>query len=269
MEKANIKVVGKKEIGDEIIPAQKGQSNSFSFTFRPLNGVVEGGELEKRVIKMCKKHYAVLVYEKEEESRHLHGQVWLQKPQTLGDFKKACLRIQSATDPDWNDNSKHCLMNGKNIRMCWDDNFVDKYLSKEDGVDGINWLINNRPSETSVYYPTQEQQEQFKDKANAVDKKFHKWKVDYEEWIERNPEIHTYTQLDRKVAIARFLSTMMFREKKYMVVIDERKCKQNSNALFQYVYPKDASYYQFLGSDDAEIHRDMMETKYQSTPTDH
>lgn len=264
-----VKVVGKKEIGDEIIPAQKGQSNSFSFTIRPLNGVVPEGPLETRIIKLCKKHYSVLVYEKEEGDRHLHGQVWLQTPQTLGDFKKALLRIQSATDPDWSDNAKRCLMDKQNIRMCWDDNFVDKYLAKEDGVDGVNWLINDRPESTTPYYPSQEQQKVFMEGSNAVDKKFHKWKVEYQEWIQGQPNVDTITQLDRKVAIAKFLTNMMFREKKHMVIIDERKCRQNANALLQYVYPKDASYYQFLSSEDACIYREMMEDKYQATPEDH
>lgn len=255
-----------------------GKSNSYAFTIRPRNGVAEGGKCEKALIKYVNKQaHAVMIYEKEGHERHIHAQVWINRPVAKGDFKKQLLRIQQATVEDWDDTQAQVFKNkhgsDEAVKMCFNDDFWKEYLAKEDGIDGVNWLVNNPPPEehTSDYYPSQEDQNKIKEKSNAVDKKFYKWKTDYEEWLKTN-QINAGSfdgnYVIRHAHCAKFLADMMFHKKKYCVIVDAKARKQNCDALFHYIYPSASSYKLFLTDEKNEEYLQMKEC-YSATPEDH
>jgi hypothetical protein len=254
-----------------------GKANSFTFTIRPRNGVPQNGNLEQAIVKYCNKQiHSILVYEKDDHERHLHGQVWITRPVAKGDFKKQLLRIQQKNVNDWDDQQAQVFKgNGKKdaVKMAFNDDFWKEYLSKEDGIDGVNWLINNPPPEghSNDFYPSQEDQEKIKNKANAVDSKFHKWKTDYEEWILDNPM--NAGSFDgnsnvRHTHCAKFLADMMFKKKKYCVITDAKARKQSCNALFHYIYPSAGTYKLFLTEDDIEMYH-TLKPQFSATPEDH
>lgn len=225
---------------------------SYAFTIRPKNGLSENTEEE--LIKYLKKqHHAFAVIEGCEESRHSHGQVWFEHEKTKGDFAKALERICERTIEDWNAPQKKVLRGG--VKFAYNDDFTDNYCQKEKEP---NIIFNNPPEDTDGYYPSQEDQNKIKESANAVDKRFHRWLVDFKEskyWIN---EEWTPTLAD----CARFLSYKMFETKEYAVVVEKRKRVEYCKCLFLYanscIRPEE-----FLTEADHAIYIAELEAKYE------
>lgn len=212
---------------------------SFCFTHRPKNGVEAGGPLETRIIKWCQKqpHY-FLCAEKEDEARHLHGQVWLDVPREKGAITKTFQRIYQ----DLEHTPAEIKVMKMGVKIAYDCNFVENYLSKEDNI-----LLNDPPANEADYYPSQYEQDKVKAKADAVDKKFHRWSEDLQEYACEN-------QLDFPISlkdVAIFLGYMMFDAKKYQVIVDDKARKQNTKCLHAYVNSK-FSLKMFLSDKDYE-----------------
>lgn len=251
-----------KGIHEEIIKTP-GLSNSFAFTINPRNGIDE--KQEKVWVKYFEKNFKFyfMCAEKEDHERHLHGQVWMTNPRSKGDFAKALKRVQEKCDPDY------CSAAGKvtagGVKYAFNRDWIETYLSKED-----NWILNCPPDYEEDYYPSQEEQDKVKAKSNAVDKKFHKWKIDYLEWIKDNPpdDMFNTHQTMRKRHIALFLSDMMFKSKKYCVIVDAKSRKQNCDALLHYIYPSYNSHELFLTEDNKTDINAMIES-FGMTPEDH
>lgn len=198
-----------------------GQYNSFTFTIRPRCGVGEEIQqiFEKFLIKNFEFHF--LCAEMEDEARHLHGQVWFPNSRKKGDFKKTLQRVQEKCDPDWSPASSKVLAGG--IKIAYSSNWVEEYLTKEDG-----WILNNPPEYEDKYYPSQEEQESVKAKANAVDSAFHHWSVLYKE--------SQFNDLPlSKESVAMWFHDAMFCSKKIRVQIDSRKRIQNRDCLYHYL----------------------------------
>lgn len=202
-----------------------GEYNSYCFTIRPKGGVQADGPLEQALIKFLKKAYPYyfLCAEKEDECRHLHGQMWRNKSLLKGDFKKALERIQKKHDPDWSGSASKVLAGG--IKIAYSKDFIEEYLTKED-----NWLLNNPPENEEIFYPSQEEQDRVKKKANATDIKYHSWSVMYEDWSKDNM-IESVT----KQSVSEFFHDVMFVSKKIMVQQDPRKRVQMRNCLYYYL----------------------------------
>lgn len=202
-----------------------GQFNSYCFTIRPKSGVKADGPLEKAVIKYLKKNvpYYFLAAEKEDEARHLHGQVWFYKSKAKGDFKKQLERYQSKHDPDWSASASKVLAGG--VKIAYSKDFIESYLTKED-----NWLLNNPPEDEERFYPSQEEQDRVKKKANATDIKYHSWSVMYEDWSKDNMIAGVTKQ-----SVSEFFHEVMFVSKKIMVQQDPRKRVQMRNCLYYYL----------------------------------
>lgn len=203
--------------------------NSYAFTVRPRNGVQSDSDLQIAILKWCQKQdYYFLCAEKEEEERHLHGQIWLQEGRKKGAIVKSLVRIQEQNDPDWSSASQKVLSAG--VKIGYSSDFVENYLSKED-----NWLLNNPPPTNleHLYYPSIEEQNKVKNKANAVDLTYHRllelWK-DYEKYTFRNKD-----QPITKHAIGEFLYTVMFCKKLIKVQPDSRKRLQTRDCLYHYI----------------------------------
>lgn len=135
---------------------------SYCFTVRPGATGQPGlsQETEQRLMVWMKKQpYAVAVIEGEDESRHLHGQVWLEDPGCVrGQINTSLKRICEATIENWTKNNAKVLCQG--TRIAYSDWFMS-YLDPETRdkckiLDYKYHVINNPPDKTEEYYPSEE-----------------------------------------------------------------------------------------------------------------
>lgn len=205
---------------------------SFAITVRPKNGLHK--EYDTAVIKWIKKQkYGAYVHEMEDEARHLHAQIWIDetRQKDRNDIRKALFRIAEKYDPDWSGASKKVLSQG--VKYAYNDDFVDKYCTKENEIEYMKM-----PLDTSIYYPTPEEQEEIKRKATRVaDAYFDHLK---REWEEQNPE-YEYNYIETPYHVGKFYYDLMFKEKKIAVVRDDRSRKQNAKCLLHYLFPHSQS----------------------------
>lgn len=202
--------------------------NSFCITIRPRNGISCGGPLELAIIKKCKSYdYSYAVAEMEDEARHIHIQIWIEKPSEKGTICRAFERIQEKFDPEWSPASKKVLRGG--IRIAYNDDFYQKYLDK-----GGTLVFSKTPVETEKYYPTTDWQQTKIEKEKAVDKKYHRWKTEFEEWLPKNKPKHCITEIDKEL-VAVFMADMMFESKKWFVVSSKKRRQEECECLYAYI----------------------------------
>ena len=199
---------------------------SYAITIRPKNGL--HNELDDSVIAwICKHPCYRYVYEMEGEARHLHAQIWLDKPLQIDSIRTAYYRIAKIHDPDWSPASKRVACQGIKIAYNeWKD-----YLNKTN--DSIHKLPTNPPPDDDSWYPSLEEQEKAqRSKDRNADAYFHRLR---ELWLEYNPDYvtHQFTNVD----VATFYYQMMFDEKKIAVVRDHKMRKNNTTCLLHYIYP--------------------------------
>jgi hypothetical protein len=202
---------------------------SYALTIRPKNGLSR--ETEKEVLKYLKKqHHAFAVLEGEDESRHLHGQIWFENPKVKGDLRVSLNRICERTIEDWCPAQKKVLSGG--IKIAYNDSWSEDYCQKENDP---RIIFNNPPEDASEYYPSEEEQEKVQAKANAVDARYHrlseKFKEQHPEW-----QIYKYPRLTRKEKVARFLIDAMFVSKTEIVIADKKARFQLCDCLTSYIY---------------------------------
>lgn len=195
---------------------------SYAFTVRPKLGLQT--PLEEGLVKWLSKHHGFLCTEMEDEAKHAHGVIYLEKPKLKGDLNKSLESICSRLVPDWDANQNMVLRRG--TKICYNDNFIDEYLSKEDNV-----IFSKIPEDTSQYYPSKEEQEKVQAKSNAVDKKFHQWETDFLNSIYYEEFKKTPLQL----YISQFLEDMMFSSRRYVVTVCPKKRREYAKALYLYV----------------------------------
>lgn len=203
-----------------------GKYRSYCITVRPKSGL--HGDYAEAIEKYIRKQkHFVYNYEKEEEARHIHAQLFFEDPVRKSNIQIALKRIAEKHDKDWNPASRKVLVSG--VKIAYNDNFMDNYISKDSEVEDLNW---NPPLDTEEYYPTEEEQQKVQAKHNAVDTYFHKL---LELWNEKNRDytVHINTLKD----IGLFIYDQMFVDKTIPVVRDDRQRKQIVKAAMHYIYP--------------------------------
>lgn len=203
-----------------------GKYRSFAITFRPKLGIIKGGALEKKLISYFSKfEYASYIFEKEAEARHFHGQLWLPELKTKGDIKKQMLRFGESCIVDWDLAQKKVAIC---VCICYNSWFDNYCLENELKLDEHSDTCSHRPPLIEdEYYPTEEEQDAVKKKANAVDQRFHSYKVLWEERFDYVP-----TDL---MPVANFLHDLMFIEKLIPVVIDKKARINICECLYFYL----------------------------------
>lgn len=193
------------------------------------------GEIQEYFIKWLKKQdYAYGVVELDGSGkRHAHFQIWNEEPSVKGDKFKSPKREIAKLHPD------AILKHAVKIKIAYNDDYIN-YMDKDNPEYYGNMLINNIPAgDTTRYYPSEEEQAKVQESANAVDKKFHKWRTDFMLWLEtQEPSILSVDGEPTIVEVAKFLSDMMFKSKKYPVIIDKKNRVQNCKALYCYICNK-------------------------------
>lgn len=192
---------------------------SFAFTVRPKFGVDENSALERKLIKYIEKYQGFLVSEKEGLERHLHGQIFYEKPKPKGRFNEQLESICKTTTDNWSPDQSRVLRAG--TKIAYSDSYFTEYTNK-----GGVLLISNMPLSTTDYYPTEEEQDKVQRRANAVDQKYHRLSELYAEYSESIPTLGKIKQ---------FLFDIMFVSKKYHVVEDPKKRKWLADCLLEYI----------------------------------
>ena len=197
-------------------------SRSFAFTVRPIQGVPEDSELEKSFRKLFDKYQGFLVAEKTGIERHLHGQLFFKSPRTKSDFNRDFpVKLCKKYVVDWTPQQERVLKMG--TRIAYSDDFYTEYTNKGDS----ELLEDYFPNNSIEFYPSQDEQDKVKERANAKDAKFYALAEMYNNG--ENVCVPTYEN------VAKWLYSAMFVEKTIKCIEDKRKINQTVNTLTEYL----------------------------------
>ena len=132
---------------------------SFGITLRTKVGINEGHIKDfERWLK--KQDYYAYVFEKENEERHIHAQIWLEKPRTKGNVKK---RLDEHIIKNY-EREDYVLQYAAKPKIAYNNEFLDCYCSKENAFE-----LYNPPPDDIIYdfYPSEEEQEEVQKRAKS------------------------------------------------------------------------------------------------------
>jgi len=200
---------------------------SYAFTIRPLSGVTPDSDFEKGVINMVRKYKGFVAAEMEDGNRHLHGQIFFEKPKRKHDFNEMMNTIAKRSLTDWCYDQQRVMYAGTEI--AYNDGWLLDYTNKPDSL----MLYMEIPPDTQNYYPTEEEQNKVMSRAKAVDKQLHHlvelWDIYY------GPDHDKELAPNSEQGIALFLYDMMFVEKKIRVIKEKRKISEMRSSLYHYI----------------------------------
>lgn len=220
---------------------------SWAFTISLKDEDFEG-KIQERFEKWLKKQdYAWGVVEHDNSGkRHAHAQIWNENPSKKGDISRSASRMIAELHPN------SVIFRALKVVIAYSDGFSE-YQEK----DIIDTIIDNPPTgDTSIYYPSEEEQQKVQAESHAVDKKFHRWKTDFLEWNETQIEIKDvedlkHQQLLYKERVASFLSHKIYVSKEYPVIQEKRKRIEATQNLYNYITGKKCIS-QFISEKDQE-----------------
>lgn len=185
-----------------------------------------------------------------EQKRHLHGIVFYDDPREKSSINKAISRIvikhcPESVGPDgklktWYKDGKP--KNAVDIRLAYNDDFLEKYMEK----DVTEILRDFIPDDTQEYYPSQEEQDKVKSKANAVDQRFHRLS---EKFKEAHPLWGDIDEWKQQPTVAYFLASEMFDKHTERVIQDKKIRVQLCQSLTMYIW-KIKKYEEFMSKED-------------------
>lgn len=218
--------------------------NSFAFTVRPKNGMIKESKLENAILSWCKKQdYYFICAEKEDEARHLHGQIWNYKSSNKAVIVRALKRMYENHLEDCDPAQLKVLSSG--VKIAYSKDWIEEYLTKEDG-----WLLNNPPEHEDLFYPSLEEQEKVKSSSNAVDKYFHRVSEMFKEYY---PEYKLLKDKWSRIhKVSEFLNDAMFKSKTLMVIREKRKKVELQENLRYYIW-EGGGLFDFMSKDDESI----------------
>lgn len=210
---------------------------SFAFTIRPKDGVPEDSDLEKSIINYVAKYKGFVCYEKEDVARHLHAQIFFEKPKRKYDVNKQLNLICTRTVKDWDLDQQHVLHGG--TKIAYNDDWYLNYCNKEDTV----FLYKGLPDDTVEYYPSISEQQKVMARSHAVDKTFHHLKEMYEEDPFTVHGISISNPSEEQVK--KWFYHQMYVKKSIKVIEDKRKFNQRACSLYHYLPSETEKYTTF------------------------
>lgn len=164
-----------------------GDYKSLAFTWRPKDGVSAHSEEETNIIKWVKaQKYYFLIAEKDENDRHLHGQLFFEKPRKKDSLRKF-----------FKDHLKRfplkyegtLLKVALNIKQAVNNEFIENYLknNKDKICDKSVILAESLPDNYEDFYPEDEEIIKLEEFNKAKDKTLFNLEKEYYEFFENNP----------------------------------------------------------------------------------
>jgi len=197
---------------------------SYCLTVRPRDGITDN-TIEQITLWLNKCDYSVAVLEMEHEARHLHAQIWFNKPRLRGDICKQVQRICERSIDGWDDAQKKVLRAG--VIISYSDWYLDYLIENDLKECSPNIINNNPPPKTMEFYPTDEEQARVQLLKTAVDPRFCKMELDYLEWLGESTITHN--------SVCKYLSEAMFVDRTMKVVLQARDRKALAISLYAYV----------------------------------
>ena len=193
---------------------------TFSFTIRPKCGVSD--QNISHFIKKFKAsnkndgHLFYMVSEKEGTERHLHGQIWYEKPTT----KDVPTKYLKREFPKLWESHDYVIKVALDVRVAYNNDWIQNYLDK-----GGNVLLNLMPEKEMLesYLPPKEKQEYWIEKKNSTDTQLFDLEQRYRE---------TYSDVTMP-QVAKFLAEAMFGKNKWLRPLRSHKAKTElANTLY-------------------------------------
>ncbi len=155
---------------------------SYCLTVRPRLGLNPDSKFYEVLLAWLKKlPHCVAVTEKGGEAMHLHAQIWSEQGWVIGNLRRDLRKKCEKHIEDW-DKDQAKLKGGCNyIRIAYNEWFQNYLLENELKPEEVNLLIDNPPDIQEPFYPSEEEQDTVKAKANAKDQLMHSWLELWEE----------------------------------------------------------------------------------------
>ena len=202
---------------------------SYALTIRPLHGIADQ-TVEALVSWFNKLDYAVAVIEMDNESRHMHAQIWSNQPKRKGDICKALQRICERTIENWDNAQLKVLRMG--VKIAYSDWYLD-YLTENDAKDDPNIFVYKPPDKSFDFYPTEEEQEAVRQVATSVDPRFTHLEQKFLEWHDdQSGEI-------TKIKIAKFLAICTNEDRTMKVICQKKDRIALCQSLYNYITKSD------------------------------
>ncbi|AXH79025.1 MAG: hypothetical protein [Circular genetic element sp.] len=200
-------------------------NKSFGITIRPKEGVIADSMFETKILKAIQRYdYYHCVAEKTGIERHLHFQIWSNEEKRKGDIKKTFSRICEKEDWWDVDHKRYCIKD----KCCYNDWFDGYCIGNESKTsDKSEILLDNIPAISGNYYPSEEDQQKWKDESKAIDKTFHNLAVRWREKYSKPPS--------GLADVALFFNNLMFKDKVIKVIEDKRRRIQRVECLYFYL----------------------------------
>lgn len=206
---------------------------SYAITIRPKSGVK--GDYDKQMTDYIKKQdYSAYVYEGEDITRHIHAQIWLDKPKRKNDIQKQLCRIAERTDPDWGLAARKVLVGG--CKIAYNNSFLDNYMTKDGDHEHYQ-----PPNNLEDYYPSQTEQDLVMARTNAKDDYYHHLK---ELWGDK--ELQTTHPLLQLEEVADWLFEQMYITKTIKTIPDTKRRKLTVQNLYYYLYPNNQGHAEWM-----------------------
>lgn len=216
---------------------------AIAITFRPKHGITDEhiSKILHYCIPRCK--YYAFITEKTGEARHLHGALFLHKEIEPKYFNRAIKKsLFSKIITELND--------GTNIRAAYhgstiyNDDFVTRYLEKDDDTEQVGSYLPDKKEEREVYY-TDVREFKRPEIGDYVHDKFEK--SFYEEYDNNGTTVNTDE-------IEEHLCNLMYVERTWRCIRDPRKMKQLVWSLWSYMNKRTTYYYH----SNVSLHPDLL-----------
>lgn len=194
---------------------------TYAFTIRPKCGVRDS-DLSHFIKKFKASHknngnFFYMVTEKEGTERHIHAQIWYEKPTDKGVVSK----FLSREFPKLWSKEEYILKVALDVRVVFNRDWIDVYCQKGEHVCHLNLMPE--PEMLDSYLPPQDKQEAWIAKKNATDTQLHELEIKYRE------EYDDVSMLK----VAAFLAEAMFGKDKFLRPLRSHKAKSElANTLY-------------------------------------
>lgn len=233
------------------------KGRSFGITSNPIYGMND--RLLYKILEWCEKisDYIYCITEKEGSERHAHIQIWTPKEKSIGDIKKQLDRIAEEDHKieivEW---SKDCKKRCNKVKFAHND-WVEQYCNENElKKDEYEIIIDKYPINHDIeesYYPSEEEQQLIKNKANAKDKYLMELETMYLKDNNGEPPSH-------KMLVAMWLDTQCYQKRTLKASMLQRNRVELKTNLYYYM-TKNTNGYAHSTKEEIKEHQDWENAK--------